>query len=39
MENKEIIIEIKTKLKGKSYQEISEILQTIQYELMCEITY
>jgi hypothetical protein len=39
MKNKEIISEIKTKLKGKSYQEISEILHTIQYELMCEITY
>jgi hypothetical protein len=39
MENEKIIAEIKTKLKGKSYQEIGEILHTIQYELMCEITY
>ena len=37
--NEVLIAEIKTKLKGKSYREISEILSTLQYELANEITY
>ncbi len=39
MENEKIIAEIKTKLKGKSYSEICEILNKIQYSLMQEFTY
>ncbi len=36
MENEKIISEIKTKLKGKSYKEISEILMKLQSQLMEE---
>ena len=36
MENEKIIAEIKAKLKGKSYKEVSEILMNIQSQLMEE---
>ena len=35
----ELITEIKTKLKGKSYSEICEIFNKIRYSLMEELTY
>ncbi len=38
-ECEKIIAEIKIKLIGKSYFEISEILSAVQYELMNETIY